>query len=417
MYRVIYVSLTMLFTAILWSQDTAKIMFYNLLDFPEAPPANRQLILRDIIDEVQPDVFMVAELQDQVGVDLILNQSLNDDDGDNYVSAPFVLNTSGSGGSIQQLLYYDSTKFSLELTDIIQTSLRDINRYQLKALTTQSQSNPIVIDFFVAHFKASQGDSNEQRRFDMALDFTNYINANLSPNANVVFAGDFNFYNANENGLQQLFIGNTIIPMNDPVDQLGDWHNNSAFSGVHTQSTRESNNPFNDFGAGGGLDDRFDFMFVSNNILDDTHEISYVDNSYKAFGNNGNCFNEDISDTSCFGEFNQTIRNLLWNMSDHLPLVMDLELNQNFLEVKNFSTKNIISFPEGNIARYQLSIEIDPEYVNSLNKLYIYNTLGQQIKVVNVDNIDLNISVEGFSNGVYFLKALNTNAIKFVVSP
>lgn len=415
MYRVIYVSLALVFSACLWSQDTARIMFYNLLDFPEAPPANRELILRDILDEAQPDVFMVAELQDQVGADLILNQSLNDDNN-NYASAPFVLNTSGNGGSIQQLLYYDSTKFSLELTDIIQTSLRDINRYQLKALTTQSQTNPIVIDFFVAHFKASQGDFNEQIRFDMALDFTNYINANLSSNANVILAGDFNFYSANESALQQLFIGNTTIPMNDPANQLGDWHINSAFSGVHTQSTRQSNSTFDDFGAGGGLDDRFDFMFVSGNILDDTHELSYVDNSYKAFGNNGNCFNEDISDTSCFGDFSQSIRNLLWNMSDHLPVVMDLELNQNFLEVEEFLTKNIISFSEGNLVQNQLSIEIAPEYVDRLKKLYIYNTLGQQIKVVNVDNIDVNISVEGFSNGVYFLKALNTNVLKFVVS-
>ena len=305
MQRMIYVVIALLYSMFLQSQDTAKIMFYNLLDFPEAPPANRELILRDIIDEVQPDVFMVAELQDQNGADLILNQALNDDNSD-FVSAPFVLDTSGNGGSIQQLLFYNTKKFSLELTDIIQTSLRDINRYQLKALTSQSQTNPILIDFFVAHFKASQGSFNEQIRFDMALDFTNYINTNLDTDDNVIFAGDFNFYSANESGFQQLFIGNTIIPMNDPVNQLGDWHVESSFSSVHTQSTRESNNFFDDFGAGGGLDDRFDFIFVSGNILDDSHEVNYITDSYQTFGNNGNCFNEDISDTSCFGDFSQS---------------------------------------------------------------------------------------------------------------
>lgn len=390
-------------------------MFYNLLDFPEAPPDNRETILKDIIDEIQPDVFMVAELQSQTGADLILNQSLNFTQN-TYTAAPFVFNTSGSGGTLNQLLYYNSEKFSLELTDIIQTSLRDINRYQLKALTTQSQTNPIVLEFFVAHFKASQGSSNEQIRFDMALDFTNYINTNLSSTANVIFAGDFNFYNVNESGFQQLFIGNTIIPMNDPINQLGDWHINSTFSNVHTQSTRESNNSFNDFGAGGGLDDRFDFIFVSANLLDPNHEVHYINNSYQAFGNNGNCFNEDISDSSCSGNFTQNIRNLLWNMSDHLPVVLELELNQNFLDSKSFLTNKALKFPQGNIANGQIIVEVSEMFLPQIKQLKIYNTLGQQIKTIGVLNSTIHVSVHDLPNGVYMLKANLGNALKFVVS-
>ncbi|RRO14519.1 endonuclease/exonuclease/phosphatase family protein [Flavobacteriaceae bacterium 14752] len=415
MRSLIYVGLMLFYVLSSWSQSTAKVMFYNLLEFPEAPPNNRELILKDIIDEVEPDVFMVAELQDQVGADLILNQSLNDTQN-TYAAAPFVFNTSGNGGTINQLLFFNTEKFSLELTDVIQTSLRDINRYQLKALTTQSQTNPITIEFFVAHFKASQGDFNEQIRFDMALDFTNYINTNLSSDANVVFAGDFNFYNANESGLQQLFIGNTSIPMNDPINQLGDWHINSTFSNVHTQSTRESNNSFNDFGAGGGLDDRFDFIFVSGNLLDDTHEVHYVNGSYQAYGNNGNCFNEDISDTSCVGDFSQNIRNLLWNMSDHLPVVMDIEFNQNFLNTRDFSGSNVLKLPQGNIVNKSLLVEISPLYLSEIKQLYIYNTFGQQIKTTDVLNSTMRISVENLSNGIYILTTNRGNALKFVVS-
>jgi len=411
----IYAVAMVLFTVLSWSQDTAKIMFYNLLEFPEAPPDNRELILKDILDEVQPDVFMVAELQDQNGADLILNQSLNDEN-DNYVAAPFLLNTSGNGGSIQQLLYYNSTKFSLEFTDVIQTSLRDINRYQLKALTTQSQTNPILIDFFVAHFKASQGFSNEQIRFDMALDFTNYINANLSASANVVFAGDFNFYNANENGLQQLLSGSALITMQDPINQIGNWHVNPSFSNVHTQSTRESNNNFNDFGAGGGLDDRFDFIFISGNLLDDTHEVQYLNGSYQTYGNNGNCFNEDISDTSCSGNFSQNIRNLLWNMSDHLPVVMDLEFEQNFLNTTAFSETSALKFAHGNIVDDFIFVEITPIYLSEIKQIYIYNAIGQQIKTIGVLNSSMRISVDDLPNGLYILKANQGNALKFVVS-
>jgi exonuclease III len=389
-------------------------MFYNLLEFPEAPPANRELLLKDIINAVNPDVFMVAELQDQTGADLILNQSLNDSDNI-YASAPFILNTSGSGGTIHQLLYYNTEKFSLELTDVVQTSLRDINHYRLKALTDQAQTNPILIDFFVAHFKASQGDSNEQIRFNMALDFTNYINTNLNNDSNVIFAGDFNFYTATESGFQQLFIGNTNIPMNDPINQLGDWHTNSNFQAVHTQSTRESNNTFNDYGSGGGLDDRFDFIFTSANLLDPTHEVNYISGSYQTYGNNGNCYNEDVSDNNCTGIYSQAARNLLWNMSDHLPLVLDLVFDQTFLDINSFTNSDIITLPEGNVVSNRLLVNINPLYIENVNRLFVYNTMGRLLKTKNVNTSNVNISLDGFANGVYILKAEKGNPVKFVV--
>ena len=396
------------------SQDTARLMFYNLLEFPEAPPANRDVILRTILNPVQPDIFMVAELQDSAASDIILNQSLNYN-SNSYTAAPFVFNTSGSGGSLNVMLYYKTNKFSLELTDNIQTSLRDINRYQLKAKTTQEQTNPIFLECFVAHFKASPGTTNEQIRFDMAQDFTNYINANLNPNANVIFAGDFNFYSANESGFQQLFIGNTIIPMNDPVNQLGDWNSNASFAAVHTQSTRTSNNPFNDYGSGGGMDDRFDFIFVSSNLLNPSNDISYVSNSYQTYGNNGNCFNNNINDSSCTGPYSQTIRNLLWNMSDHLPLVLDIQLDQDFLNTNSFVTEEFIAFPDGNLVDSILTFKLSEAHLNAIDYVEVYNALGQQMKILYVDNQLTSIDVSAFASGIYYLKPQFGSAKKFII--
>ena len=49
----------------------------------------------------------------------------------------------------------------------------------------------------------------------------------------------------------------------DPIDRIGNWHNNSSFSDVHTQSPRTAQ-----FGGGasGGMDDRFDFILFSKCI-------------------------------------------------------------------------------------------------------------------------------------------------------
>ena len=395
-------------------QNSARILFYNLLEFPEAPPSNRDVILRDILNPIQPDIFMVAELQDNVGSDIILNQSLNFN-STLYAAAPFVFNTSGNGGSINVMLYYKGDKFSLELTDNIQTSLRDINRYQLKAKTTLEDSNPIILECFVAHFKASQGPSNEQIRFNMAQDFTTYINTNLSPDANVIFAGDFNFYSANESGFQQLFIGNTSIPMNDPVNALGDWNTNSSFADVHTQSTRTSNNPFNDYGSGGGLDDRFDFIFVSSNLLDTTNNAYYIPNTYKTYGNNGNCYNDNVSDSSCIGPYSQATRNLLWNMSDHLPVVMDIQLNQDFLNTSSFAVQDLITFPDGNVADATLTLYVEDANLDKVESVEIFNSIGQLLYSHNVNTNITTLNVSSLTSGMYYLKPQSGKIEKFIV--
>ena len=49
----------------------------------------------------------------------------------------------------------------------------------------------------------------------------------------------------------------------------------------------------------------------------------------KLLGNNANCFNLNISDETCTGEYSQTLRNQLYSMSDHLPVIMKLETTKN----------------------------------------------------------------------------------------
>ena len=60
----------------------------------------------------------------------------------------------------------------------------------------------------------------------------------------------------------------------DPIDRIGHWHNNSSYADVHTQSTRTTQ-----FGGGanGGMDDRFDWLFVSEAILNDSSDMYYTE--------------------------------------------------------------------------------------------------------------------------------------------
>lgn len=396
---------------LLFSQSTIKTMFYNLLEFPEANPQNRDVILKDILEEYAPDIFMVCELQSNSGGEIILNNSLNITEN-LYNKTTFVPNQSG-GANLQQLLFYRKDKFILENEEVIQTDVRDINHYTLKLSTKDVQTNPILIEIFVAHLKSSQGGANEQIRLEMVQEFTERLEG-LDPNSFVIFSGDLNVYSSTEPGYIELLDPTNAIVMVDPIDTPGAWNNNINFQEVHTQSTRESSGPFG-AGAGGGLDDRFDFILVSENMMT-TPSFRYVPNTYKAFGNNGNCFNLSINDPTCSGFYSETLRENLYNMSDHLPVVMDFETNEEIIILNNSEvtakTSNFVLI--NTIASKFIEIQL-----NSLdaNKFQIINTLGQIVKVFSVNGGEkIKLDVSYFPNGLYYLKEISQNSspVKFI---
>ena len=89
------------------AQETINVMFYNLLEFPDAPPTNRATILKTIVDDYQPDLFMVCELKSEEGANAILNTSLQTSDN-RYLKANFVSNQSNIQTDLQQLIFYNS---------------------------------------------------------------------------------------------------------------------------------------------------------------------------------------------------------------------------------------------------------------------------------------------------------------------
>jgi len=392
-------------------QETIKTMFYNLLEYPSASPSNRDVVLRDILNTYDPDVFMVCELESPQGAESILNMSLNDEAQD-YTAFPFVDNTSG-GADLQNLLYYRSNMFTVENSQIISTTVRDINRYQLKLNTENGETNPVVIDFFVTHLKSSQGGANAALRLDMVTEFTNALET-IDPNSYVIFAGDLNLYDADEPAYLELMDTSNAIVMADPLDQPGDWHNNINFQELHTQSTRQSSGGFG-AGAGGGMDDRFDFILVSENMLTDP-TLQYIPDSYIAYGNNGNCFNNDVRSSDCIGDFSQVLRNDLYQMSDHLPVVMELQTSENIiLASEDFNLEQNIIRLEKTIVTTEVKLDVDSDTSFPVT-IEIYNSIGQKLLETTLFSATETIDISGLSNGMYFIKTNDSNSqtLKFL---
>lgn len=399
-----------------YSQTTIKTMFYNLLHYPSALPTNREVVLKRILDSYQPDIFAVCELESQVGADEILTQSIQTS-RPNFARANFVSNQSSSNinNQLQQLIFYNTDKLTLVSQQVHTTYIRDINQYTLLLNTVNQATNPIKIEYFVSHFKASNTPTNEAIRLDMANVFTAIL-ANISPNSYVVFSGDFNFYTSTETGYQKILDPTNTIKMVDLLNTnntVQNWHNNASFINMHTQCTRVAQ--LNGDGASGGMDDRFDFSFISQNLTTST-QLHYVQNSYHSYGNNANCFNMDISNGNCTGTYSQSLRNDLFLMSDHLPVVMELQTPQNTLSTSNFVFKPNISIIGSNLVNNTIFLNISSKLFNS--NLAIYNQLGQLVKTIKTATAnEITCDVTNLHSGIYIIKSQKNkfiNPLKFI---
>ena len=115
-------------------------------------------------------------------------------------------------------------------------------------------------------------------------------------NNNLFVGGDFNFYDYLEPACQEILFGQSL-DLVDPINQMGSWHNNSSYANIHTQSTRSATGGFAG-GAYGGMDDRFDIIFTSNDVISGSSGIQYISGSYVADGQDGSYFNQSILDFS-----------------------------------------------------------------------------------------------------------------------
>ena len=403
-----------LFVNVNFAQTQIKAMMYNVLNYSDSEVSrNKTPFLSTILDEVEPDLFMVCEMIDEIGSNYLFENEIIPYN-ENFQKAPFEENQSGNY-SLQQMVYYNSKKLILEETRVITADTRDINQYTFKINTENALSNPIRMEVFVTHLKASTGSSNRQRRLNSIQSFVSYTN-NIADDSYVLFAGDLNFYTSNEEGYQHLIDDRNPIVMIDPIDRPTpnfpddgvDYYenynstyfwNNSSFRDIHSQSTRTSNNGLiDDSGSTGGLDDRFDFIMMSENFNMST-DLYYINDSYQVIGNNGNCYNSFINNPNCSGGYSQTLRDALIEFSDHLPVVMEMETPENTLSTNQISEINFIG---SNIIEDYLKI-ISP---NDMNNLKIYSITGQLIDVKLTKNTGIDtiiIDVKHISKGIYYL--------------
>jgi len=380
--------------------QSVKVMSYNVLTFPEEGGIDRTDTLGKIIDYYQPDLLILQELKSAEGL-ADITAELNEHLG-NYASGTYVPQISNPANDwrLQQNLVYNTDLFDLIDEQTITTNYRDVNYFKL-ALKNDAEA---LLHVYVSHLKSSFGDQNAQIRFEMAEFWYDHIR-DLPPNSNVIAAGDFNVYSGTEPAYEMLLSNNGSNTLKDPID-MPNW-DEFGFSNfeILTQSTRASS-PGN--GAGGGMDDRFDFILLSDQIMNGTNRFAYMDDTYKALGNNGTCYNQDLLDCQFFNEVPFDILRALRNMSDHLPIVLTMEVSTTTsTENESVLSENISLFP--NPARGIVTFQSDHQQSGVLK---LFDLTGKCILQKEIEQQSETISIDQLTPGIYFVNFVNQNGTR-----
>ena len=294
-------------------------MTYNVLNYQGSisGDSEKEIALRMIIDSADPDLIVVEELNNTTGYNRFLSHILNHSQEGIYSGADF---TDQSSANADIALYYKPDVFSFVSTSVINTTNNWGNRDVIEFVMKHIESNE-EIRLYGLHLKAGTDGDDETEREQEATALRNYLNT-LNPTEHFFVLGDFNFYDSNEGGFQVLTESqeDNDGQVFDPINRIGNWHNNSSFSDVHTQSTRATD--YEDGGATGGMDDRFDFILVSSPILDAT-DLNYLEDSYTPYGNDGNHFNQSIN-AGNNSAVPDEIADALYVASDHLPVYLEV---------------------------------------------------------------------------------------------
>lgn len=397
------------------AQDTLTVMQYNLLyygnyqsGFADCFETNNNTqrkdeCIRTIVDYVKPDIFTVCEFgATQALQSDFLRHNLNIN-GANYWQSDNIINYENS--NIINHIFYDSRKMGLKKHVALRTNPRDTDVYELYLKTPSlAAGDTIKLVCIVAHPKAGMGYEGQRRALmQVAMD---YVNQHY-PADNVLIMGDFNMYGASESGYRLLTqtYSNPSICFMDPlanVGGVGEWTNNNQFTAFHTQSTRSySDECF----SSGGLDDRFDFILMADEIAFSYNHLRYVQGSYHAVGNDGRHFNMSVNQGNNTAVPTE-VADALFDGSDHLPVTMKIAVDAH-LGVEDNEAQSLYATVAPNPATDQAIVNFfNP--MQGLVQFELYSLQGQLLQRAagefSEGSQGFELSLEALTKGFYLLR-------------
>ena len=249
---------------------------------------------------LSPDIIVAQEFLSGAGVQNFLGILNNApaSPGD-WAAAPFI-----NGPDTDNAFFYRTSKIVfLAVTTISRGGSspnhpRNVERYDVRLAGYQSDG--AVLACYSSHMKAGSSDNDQARRLVEARAIRDDAEA-LPARWHFLLAADLNIQSSSQTAYVELTFpqGNEAGRFWDPIRTTGNWNNNSFYRFVHTQ----------DPSGAGGMDDRYDQILVSADLIDgDGFEyigdstIRYSrtqwndpNHSYRSWGNDGTSYNRNLT--------------------------------------------------------------------------------------------------------------------------
>ena len=264
-FGIIFILCFLFYSNLLVGQSYHIFLTYNILNYENEDDREDDYIT--VLGYVEPDIIIIQEIVGEDGFNHFQSDVLDIFAAGEWSGATFI----NQSASIDIALFYRHDVFSFISTDLVNTAQSAGTRDVVEWIMEHNDSG-VQFNVYGVHLKASSNPPNPQTRLAEATILRDYLN-DLPAGSHFIVAGDFNIYSnssASEPAFEMLTGEGDDDDgrLFDPVDRIGHWHNNGSFADVHTQSPRSGNY--------GGMDDRFDWIFVSEAVLSETYEINIV---------------------------------------------------------------------------------------------------------------------------------------------
>jgi endonuclease/exonuclease/phosphatase family metal-dependent hydrolase len=318
-----------------------KVVTWNVTDYPNTNLAARQPSLRTVMADMNPDLVILQELKSEAGRDSFLNNVLNVVQPGQWAATNY-LNT------CETAFFYKTAVMVPRLSNAVAiptpSGPRDAGADRFRPVGYTSTLSEFRV--YSIHFNAGTEDTASRR-----LECTELRN-NLNLSNPVTFphfliGGDTNFYTPSEGGYIRLTESQADNDGRgkDPLTLPATWHQNAAYALYHTQSTCSSGCPAPVPPAGpwsnGGLDDRFD-LWLTSYSLQDGEGLDVLGQPYITYGQDGNHYNQAVNGSGFNTAVGITIANALFNSSDHLPVIITLQVPAKVAAVSQLSLGSAI---------------------------------------------------------------------------
>lgn len=387
--------------------DTLTVVHYNILNYRNSTnqcngitnsSSNKEEYLRTIIGFTNPSIFTVNEMgSNPLNVIRLLDNVMNADGRTYYDHAEY---SNNGFSSLVNMIYFDGRalglldQFAIEKALDGSSLVRVIDHYKLylKKEASLLEGDTTFMHVFVAHLKASSSSSDKRQRALATEAMMDYIESNKLT-TNVFLAGDLNVQSGSEESFENLVeYSDANFRFYDPKNAVGAWNNNSNYKNLHTQSTRASSTNGGCF-SGGGMDDRFDFILASDEVVEGSGRLRYVDQSYWAVGNDGRRLNNTITSPGN-NSVSSNIATALYEVSDHLPVRMKLAYLNQTVSISQKSAVLTTIYPNPANSGFRM-VWFEPNADANL-----MDAAGRTVSVETEDNW---VSTADLSDGIYFL--------------